>query len=143
MLREVLAVVLFSSSLACSAGSASPGEGTDTDAAPAPPPTVAPADARCDDGYHDCLGTCVDDTSPATCGTSCTPCLVGDWAEPRCDGKACRMTCFPFHADCDHEPSNGCESLLTADAANCGFCGNACDHAACVDGMCQATKESN
>ncbi len=95
------------------------------------------ADAACGAGFHDCQGTCSDDTNIATCGDSCTPCRVGPWAEPRCDGKSCSFTCLSFHADCDKDPSNGCEALLTSDMANCGKCGGACNGLACVDGVCQ------
>ena len=149
MVRPMLTAALLLGSLACSSGSpAAPvrgvavldafdaGTGTGS-------PVIPPIDAGgggCPAGFHDCDGTCSDDTNPATCGTSCTPCLVGEWAEPRCDGMRCQMTCFPFHADCDHEPGNGCESLLTADANNCGFCGNACAGASCNDGMCAGTQ---
>ncbi len=100
---------------------------------------VVDADAGatgCPSGFHDCQGTCADDTSPATCGTSCTPCLVGKWAEPRCDGHACRLTCLHFHADCDHDPRNGCEAALLTDANNCGMCGGGCDGGTCNDGTC-------
>jgi hypothetical protein len=37
----------------------------------------------------------------------------------------CVATCDPTHADCDHNPANGCETDLTG-VANCGGCGMAC-----------------
>jgi hypothetical protein len=29
---------------------------------------------ECQFGFHDCSGVCADDTSPQTCGSSCSPC---------------------------------------------------------------------
>jgi len=38
--------------------------------------------------------------------------------------------CASEHADCDHEPANGCESIVSVDTENCGRCGHICgtDH---------------
>ena len=92
----------------------------------------------CAPGFHDCGGTCADDTSIATCGTSCVPCLVGPEAEPRCDGKTCGKTCLPPYADCDGTPVNGCEANLLRDPENCGKCHGSCGGGTCVKGECEA-----
>jgi hypothetical protein len=49
--------------------------------------------------------------------------------------------CSPGRDDCNGEPSDGCESELQADAANCGGCNMPCPHgdgalAACEAGEC-------
>jgi len=49
-------------------------------------------------------------------------------------------SCAAHTADCDGDPTNGCEANIAGDALNCGGCGIVCampdGHAACVDGMC-------
>ncbi len=49
------------------------------------------------------------------------------------------LTCAPGTADCDHDPTNGCEVTLGT-TANCNGCGDACDlphaEAACTGGQC-------
>ncbi len=138
MIRRSLLPTSLVIAIACLAWSCSAAPASSDTEAPAPVATPA----ICDVGFHDCGGTCSDDTSPATCGASCTPCLVGAHAEPRCDGTVCRKTCLPFYADCDHVEANGCEANLLVDAANCGFCGRACDGLACVNGACKAVVAS-
>jgi hypothetical protein len=120
------------------------------EASPSGASAVVPRDARsdgdaattaalaCAPGFHDCDGTCADDTNIATCGTSCVPCLVGPEAEPRCDGKTCGMTCLPPYADCDRDPKNGCEADLLTDPANCGRCHGTCSFGTCAQGECVA-----
>jgi hypothetical protein len=57
-----------------------------------------------------------------------------------CAGPACELACDPGYASCDHDPRNGCETLLgTVD--NCARCGDRCsaDHAqgVCVTRRCE------
>ena len=53
-----------------------------------------------------------------------------------------RLVCPTGRGDCDGDPSNGCETDLTADTSNCRACGHACSSkegvtgAMCVDGRC-------
>ena len=51
-----------------------------------------------------------------------------------------RLACPPARGDCDSDPSNGCESDLTADLLNCRACGHACladgGKAMCIGGRC-------
>lgn len=42
------------------------------------------------------------------------------------NSNTCTYTCRSNYADCDQDPSNGCEVDLTTDPANCGVCGNEC-----------------
>jgi hypothetical protein len=37
----------------------------------------------------------------------------------------CQLRCAPGFADCDGNPSNGCEANLSSNE-HCGFCGNNC-----------------
>ncbi|MBI5545352.1 MAG: SUMF1/EgtB/PvdO family nonheme iron enzyme [Deltaproteobacteria bacterium] len=48
----------------------------------------------CEAGKHLCNGACVDDFSPATCGTSCTPCPTDPQGAASCDGTQCGMQCL-------------------------------------------------
>jgi hypothetical protein len=58
-----------------------------------------------------------------------------------CAAGVCGTRCLAGHADCDGNPSNGCEVDLATDASHCGSCPNACParpHAtpACTAGAC-------
>ena len=55
------------------------------------------------------------------------------------------QACQGAFANCDRDPSNGCETTTHNDPENCGACGQACPAAhaldrvrrACVNGACQ------
>jgi hypothetical protein len=47
----------------------------------------------CNPGHHRCGATCVASTSPAGCGTSCTPCPAPSLSTATCDGFVCGFTC--------------------------------------------------
>ena len=60
-----------------------------------------------------------------------------------CDGGSCtNPTCPTGFADCDGDPSNGCETNTVTDVANCGACNTACGAAnttsapTCVKSTC-------
>jgi hypothetical protein len=50
------------------------------------------------------------------------------------------LACPQGFADCDGDPSNGCETSVEADLAHCGACGHACSAAhgtpSCAGGVC-------
>ena len=50
------------------------------------------------------------------------------------------LGCSPGYADCDGQPTNGCEINTQTDSSHCGGCNTACqlDHAtpACQQGSC-------
>jgi hypothetical protein len=94
------------------------------------------ADGGCDAGFHVCSGQCVDDTAPATCGTSCTPCQAPANGVASCSGAACSYTCEPGYTSCA-TGCCGCGDVQT-DPNNCGTCGHSCGAEACVDGVCGA-----
>jgi hypothetical protein len=89
-------------------------------------------------GQKVCGDRCVDQDDPiAGCGpVSCLPCPAAPAnAVPICGaGATCGSACAPGFADCDGDPSNGCEKDVSADDANCGACGHAC--AGCAGGLC-------
>jgi hypothetical protein len=75
-------------------------------------------------------------------GASCAACSFKN-ATATCDpsGTCAIKACSPGFADCDKDPSNGCEVDTTTDEGHCGGCGNVCGtvahgKAACVAGQC-------
>jgi hypothetical protein len=45
--------------------------------------------------------------------------------------------CPPDTADCNGDPSDGCETDISANVDNCGACKHSCDGATCTAGLCQ------
>lgn len=84
----------------------------------------------CDIGYHDCGGTCVSDSDPATCGTSCTPCPTPMAGVATCIGGTCGVMCDAGATLC----SGDCADITTSNA-HCGGCDRPCS-GACVAGVC-------
>jgi hypothetical protein len=103
----------------------------------------------CKTGFFDCDGQapngCEVDSSTdaANCGACGQACAQVDNAAATCLlGKCEGFVCNEGFADCDQDPSNGCEVNLLEDAGNCGACGSVCDavpngQAACKDGICR------
>jgi hypothetical protein len=92
----------------------------------------------CGGGFHDCSGTCVDDTSPANCGSSCTPCSAPANGVAACNAGACSYTCETGYSVC----STGCCTCgdTQTDPNNCGYCGHVCTTGdTCTAGVCEAT----
>lgn len=97
----------------------------------------------CNSGFADCDGLLQDgcetvlNTDAANCGACGTTCPGAPNATPICSDGSCSTACNSGFADCDQDPSNGCEQNL---AGNCGVCGNTCTlpHASgeCVNGVC-------
>jgi hypothetical protein len=52
----------------------------------------------------------------------------------------CTMVCSAGWADCDGDPSNGCETHTDVDANNCGSCGSVCDTTHSTGASCSAAK---
>ncbi len=100
----------------------------------------------CDVGFEDCSGGVADgcETSladdPLNCGTCSRRCQSFDNETAICAAMTCDTTCDAGFDDCDGEPTNGCESRLASDPANCGGCGMTCAGAgaACVSSNCYA-----
>jgi hypothetical protein len=90
--------------------------------------TVVCGAFECPSSEKLCFNKCVVKTDltygcdPSSCGLGCT--LTN--ASSSCSGTSCTMgSCHPGFADCDNDPSDGCEVDLS-DPANCTACGNAC-----------------
>ncbi|MBI5481377.1 MAG: choice-of-anchor D domain-containing protein, partial [Deltaproteobacteria bacterium] len=100
----------------------------------------------CAAGYDDCNGdpndgcetnTLTSSSNCGTCGHVCgnphgtTGCVVG----------VCKPTCATWWADCDGDPSNGCETNTQTDVDNCDGCGKPCQNpggtVSCAGGVCQ------
>ncbi len=86
------------------------------------------------------------------------PCETNIWADPNncngcdivcsldhatadCSNGSCIVdTCDSGYGDCDSLDGNGCETELTIDPINCGFCGNVCTYdnaqAGCASSLC-------
>jgi len=98
----------------------------------------------CQDGFADCDfdvdNGCESNLSSSTdhcgkCGTMCSP--KANAATPLCAAGLCDFVCDVGFDDCNNVYSDGCEVNLKTDAANCGFCGNACGAGKkCTAGNC-------
>jgi len=96
--------------------------------------------AACDDGDTLCAGSCVDlMTSRSHCGACDAPCFLDPHGRIECDEGACIIAeCGDSFADCNSDPSDGCEQPLNT-ATNCGACGNTCGSGTiCVRAECVA-----
>jgi len=104
----------------------------------------------CVAGSGDCDGDrsngCEADLSaPATCGSCTNVCAGAPGASATCGASGmCGIACDAARANCDGNPSNGCEVDTGADEANCGGCGVPCTGtpgtvATCTLGTCTLT----
>jgi hypothetical protein len=102
----------------------------------------------CNTGFADCDGIAINGcevhlnsstTNCGACGNSCGPVANGISG---CAGGTCViLSCNPGFANCDGNPSNGCEVNLNSSITNCGACGNSCGSlpnaiSGCVGGSC-------
>jgi hypothetical protein len=115
-----------------------------------PSPDAAAADAAstgCAPGSKACGDLCVSPEDPffGCAGPTCARCDLPN-ATAGCVAGACAVaTCVVGFADCNADPTDGCETDLSA-VTSCGACGIVCParkHAAtaCVAGACTATCE--
>lgn len=92
-------------------------------------------------GRSKCGTGCIDlQNDVAQCGSCGNVCDVpGPNATRTCSKGICVYGCAEGFADCNGDPSDGCETDVRAHPANCGACGVQCDLAAgqpCVAGQC-------
>jgi hypothetical protein len=84
--------------------------------------------------------TGVDPSNCGPCGHVCT----NAGGSVSCVDGTCQPGCASGYANCDGDPSNGCEAAILTDADHCGGCTTACssNHMAtrsCVGGACTGT----
>lgn len=85
----------------------------------------------------ECKDTSTDVDNCGGCGTKC----VHANATSACENSQCTFQCNSGFADCDFDPSNGCEVDLNNDPLNCRSCDTICgtSRPVCVNGTCAAT----
>lgn len=98
--------------------------------------------ARCNPGFGDCDGSAANGcetrlnttTNCGACGSVCAPAN----ANATCASGTCAvMSCTSGWANCNGSVSDGCETSLMTDGANCGVCGRACGSGrVCRSGVC-------
>lgn len=111
----------------------------------------------CDPGRADCNSDPADGcernlgvpTSCGACGNDCT--ALPHTRSQGCNGGVCDFSCQDGYADCNGDPTDGCEIALGT-LTDCGGCGNDCSalahvagaqcvDAACADITCEADYE--
>jgi hypothetical protein len=100
----------------------------------------------CATGTKRCGSSCVQTDDPAygCAATDCNPCPAVH-ATAVCTANACALgPCDANFANCDTDPSTGCEADLQNDPVHCGSCNkncrampNAAPDNGCSQGMCQ------
>jgi hypothetical protein len=105
---------------------------------------------ECAPGWGDCdqltANGCEIDLAndPLNCGACGAGCTVPN-GTAACAAQHCAVgACDTGFADCDHSVSNGCETMVSSDPANCGGCAMACAPAhatgSCAGGACSLTR---
>ena len=97
-------------------------------------PSSALCTSACPGGETSCMNGCGPVDWRLTCSSACHPtglptptaCKLANAVSDCAGVGACEVAqCAPGHADCDHDPSNGCEADLES-PASCGACGTTC-----------------
>lgn len=97
---------------------------------------VSPGRGDTCNGVDDDCDTMIDEaaTSVPECATRYGSPSHTSWS---CVAGVCTVGCDAVHADCDGDPSNGCEADVTTDVQNCGSCGTFCGIGGeCLSGTC-------
>jgi hypothetical protein len=93
---------------------------------------------ECDGIDNDCSGMADEPAATAAACASHYPSVVNATLACNTTTHACELRCTAPFLDCDHQITTGCEIDPSADAANCGACGNACPVAAtCAASACE------
>ncbi len=90
--------------------------------------------ATCPQGCMDLLS---DPFNCGACMNSCPPPRANQVGS--CRKGLCAYECLPGFADCNGDPTDGCEIDLRSHPANCGACGNQCNFGEgqpCIEGKC-------
>ncbi len=100
----------------------------------------------CNSGFADCNHLSADgcetniNTDINNCGACGAACALAH-ATAGCSSGTCTIaSCNSGFANCDANPSNGCETNINTNVSNCGTCGNICatanGTAGCTSGSC-------
>jgi hypothetical protein len=84
-------------------------------------------------GYANCHNLQTDPENCGACGVRC-----GDGDSALCDNGFCTTVCPAGFADCNNDPSDGCEVDTRIDPYHCGSCTTRCDET--LPQPCQAGK---
>jgi hypothetical protein len=121
----------------------------------------------CPGGQTTCNGFCETTASdPSNCGTCGASCYQGQYCangacggsitctassqcpnlansnNPNCSSGICISACNQGFADCNFNPTDGCETSLTYNSQNCGACGNVCSAGqTCWNSACVAAGQ--
>ncbi|OJY15828.1 MAG: hypothetical protein BGO98_24490 [Myxococcales bacterium 68-20] len=97
-------------------------------------PCVKDKKVLCED---ECVDLLNDVDACGACGISCPS--PGPHGKRTCTKGVCGSECADGWADCNGDPSDGCEVDLRMNPDHCGACGTRCDVGAgqpCIDGKC-------
>jgi len=101
-----------------------------------------PLDAMVDSGAAQDSGTLRDSGTPDTCPTVC----VNPNGTASCESGSCQTSCATGYSDCDNNPTNGCETNISAVPVSCGSCMSSClnEHGSvlCGSGLCEPTCQA-
>jgi hypothetical protein len=101
----------------------------------------------CDAGFANCdmiaMNGCETNTNTNAnnCGSCGNQCPYGPHSTAICTNGGCGLVCDAGYADCNNNPTDGCEvNIDNGDPNNCGMCGKQCstNHATetCTAGLC-------
>jgi hypothetical protein len=91
----------------------------------------------CNGGYHDCSGSCADNNSTNSCGSSCSACPTPANGSATCNGSSCGIACNGGFHNCtgscvDNTSVNNCGGSCSACATPpSGHGHSACDGSSC------------
>ena len=100
-----------------------------------PGDSSVPSDAMADSGALQDSSTPQDSGTPDACPTVCE----NPNGTASCESGSCQTRCTTGYSDCDDDPTNGCETNISADPTSCGDCISSCvnDHGAVDDELVQ------
>ena len=105
--------------------------------------TINPEAKEICDGVDNNCNNLIDEgtdisSDPNNCGGCGLVCSTPN-ASAVCLGGSCKVgSCSSGYADCNSDPSDGCEVNVTNDTNHCGACGQGCSTGtSCVSGSCE------